>query len=108
MTRFQPKLTPDRRALLNIGCGWKTHRAWTNLDFSPYARLARHPQLVGLLERCGLITPVRRERLKQVDPDIICWDLRRGLPFDDGTFDAVYHSHFLEHLDREVAPVILR
>jgi hypothetical protein len=25
-------------------------------------------------------------------------DVRRGLPFDTGTFDAVYHSHIIEHL----------
>jgi predicted SAM-dependent methyltransferase len=31
----------------------------------------------------------------------------RGIPFDDNTFDVVYHSHFLEHLDREAAASFL-
>jgi SAM-dependent methyltransferase len=26
------------------------------------------------------------------------WDLRRRLPFADGSVDKIYHSHFLEHL----------
>jgi SAM-dependent methyltransferase len=107
MPRFQPKLTRHGHAFMNVGCGWKMHCEWTNLDFSPYARLVHHPHLVRLLDRCGLITGVRRERLSKVDPEILCWDLRRGMPFADGAFDAVYHSHFLEHLEREAAPIFL-
>ena len=34
-------------------------------------------------------------------------DLRKGLPFGDGTADAVYHSHFLPHLDRDLVPGFL-
>jgi predicted SAM-dependent methyltransferase len=26
------------------------------------------------------------------------WDLRRGFPLADGTVDAIFHEHFLEHL----------
>src|SRR5262245_4176420 len=26
------------------------------------------------------------------------WDLHRGIPFPDGSLDALYSSHFLEHL----------
>jgi predicted SAM-dependent methyltransferase len=29
------------------------------------------------------------------------WDLRRPLPFGDGTIDAIFHEHLLEHLDLE-------
>jgi len=28
----------------------------------------------------------------------ICWDLRKGIPFPDGTVSRIYSSHFLEHL----------
>jgi predicted SAM-dependent methyltransferase len=31
-------------------------------------------------------------------PANLIWDLKRGIPFEDGTVDAVFHEHLLEHL----------
>lgn len=59
--------------LVNIGCGSTWHPDWINLDL-----IARDPG-------------VRRH------------DLREGLPFGEGTVDACYSSHVLEHLEREEA-----
>lgn len=56
---------------LNIGCGRRYHRDWTNLD------------------------------LEANDPSVIRHDVTRGIPFDEHQFDAVYHSHILEHLRPE-------
>jgi predicted SAM-dependent methyltransferase len=64
--------------LLNVGCGSRFHRAWVNVDAAPGGREVR------------------------------AHDVRRGLPFPDRTFDAVYHSHVLEHLDREHGLALLR
>ncbi|MFM8154853.1 MAG: class I SAM-dependent methyltransferase [Actinomycetes bacterium] len=36
------------------------------------------------------------------------WDLRRGIPFPDSTVDAVYSSHFFEHLSYAEGQEILR
>ena len=108
MPSFAPKVMSDGRAMLNIGCGWKMHHAWTNLDFSPYAKLVSRPWLVRLLKQAGVLSPLRLQRLALVDPQIVCWDLRKGIPYADDTFDVVYHSHFLEHLDRTVAPIVLK
>jgi predicted SAM-dependent methyltransferase len=54
--------------LLNVGCGDHYHPEWCNVEIASR------------------------------DPAVILHDIRRGLPFEDGYFDAVYHSHVLEHL----------
>ena len=59
--------------LLNVGCGRCVHPDWLNVDLDP-----QHP----LVQRVNLLT---------------------GLPFEDGRFDAVYHSHVLEHLEPTAA-----
>lgn len=56
---------------LNIGCGRRYHRDWVNLD------------------------------LESIDAEIIPHDVTRGVPFEQSQFDAVYHSHILEHLKPE-------
>jgi len=62
---------------LNIGCGNRISPGWINLD-----RVSGAPE-------------VRR------------WDVTRGLPFADGSFDVVYASHLLEHLKRAEAMRLL-
>jgi len=62
---------------LNLGCGDQFNSTWTNVDISPRS------------------TSVLRH------------DLRQPLPFDCDSFDIVYHSHVLEHFDKQDAPVFL-
>jgi len=59
----------DAPRLLNVGCGQRFHNAWTNID------------------------------LESTDPSVQQYDITKGLPFEDQQYDAVYHSHVLEHLD---------
>lgn len=106
ISQFDVKKTSDRRAMLNIGCGVKTHPDWNNVDSSPYARLAGKRRLSGLLRQTGILSELRYERVRQVDPEMIHHDLRRGLPFADNVFDVVYHSHFIAHVDRRAAEFI--
>ena len=63
--------------LLNVGCGRCYHNAWTNID----------------LAACG--------------PEVREYDLRGGLPYNNDSFDAVYHSHVLEHLTPNAAVSML-
>jgi predicted SAM-dependent methyltransferase len=34
-------------------------------------------------------------------PTDVTWNLARGIPFDDGTVDAVFHEHLMEHIPLE-------
>jgi predicted SAM-dependent methyltransferase len=78
LTPAAPKKTPDGRILLNLGCGYTTHPAFTNVD----ALAAWHVHY---------IRPVN--------------DLR---PFADGSVDLVYVSHCLEHFShRKVGSVLM-
>lgn len=63
--------------MINIACGKRIHEEWENIDFSPQNP---HTKRVNLLAR---------------------------MPYDDSSFDVAYSSHFLEHVDREVAPKVL-
>jgi predicted SAM-dependent methyltransferase len=64
--------------LVNIGCGSTWHPAWVNLDVRPM-----HQE-------------IRR------------WDARKGLPFGSSEVDACYSSHFLEHLSRSQAQMLVQ
>jgi len=59
---------------LHLGCGSVHLKGWVNIDLS------------------GTGGPL----------DIV-WDLRRPLPFPDGSVDAVFHEHLLENLPIAVA-----
>jgi SAM-dependent methyltransferase len=94
--------------MLNLACGTRMHHDWNNVDFSPYARLARRPAFAWLLRASGFLSLERQRRLAAVDPQIIAWDLRRGIPFPPESFDSVYHSHFLEHIESYCALGLLQ
>ncbi|WP_026072282.1 class I SAM-dependent methyltransferase [Nodosilinea nodulosa] len=55
---------------LNLGCGTRFRPDWVNLD--------------SIAHSSGIIKH----------------DLQKGIPFDDDSFDVVYHSHVLEHFPR--------
>jgi SAM-dependent methyltransferase len=102
------KIQSDGRAMLNLACGSRMHSDWNNIDFSPLSWLVKHRRFVQLLKSLRLLSSNRFDRLKNIDREIIRWDLRKGIPFTEDTFDVVYHSHFLEHLHRHSALLLLR
>ena len=64
--------------LLNLGCGMKFHRAWVNVDYN------------------------------KTGQDVLPWDLRKGIPFPNASFRVVYHSHVLEHYNKNDALKFLK
>lgn len=63
----------EKRKLLNLGCGNRWHDDWINLDF-----VSRNKKVIA----CNLL---------------------KGIPFPSDYFDAVYHSHLLEHFSKKDA-----
>lgn len=64
--------------LLNLGCGYRFHPDWINVDFTSTGK------------------------------GVIAYNLTQGIPFPDDSFDVVYHSHMLEHLPKEGAKIFLK
>jgi predicted SAM-dependent methyltransferase len=62
---------------LNIGCGDRFNRKWINID------------------------------INSVDESVIPCDISNGINFDDNYFDVVYHSHVIEHIEKNLAPGFL-
>jgi SAM-dependent methyltransferase len=93
--------------VINLGCGTKTssHTDVVNVDWSPYLRLRSHTATRVLAP--VLLRGERRTKFKSLPDNIVVKNLAKGIPFADSTVDLVYSSHFLEHLDREVAPKFL-
>src|SRR4030042_5055094 len=58
---------------INLGGGNKYHNEWVNVD------------------------------LFSSSPFVRSWDLKKGIPYDDNTFEVVYHSQVIEHYEREDA-----
>lgn len=87
--------------VLNIGCGVKTTSApeVAHLDWSIYLIVKRNLLLRWLI--WPFLSAQRRAALESLPETIRAYDLRKGLPYADNSVDAAYHSHFLEHLDRE-------
>jgi SAM-dependent methyltransferase len=85
--------------VLNVGCGTKTSDdpSVINLDWSMYLVIKSNPVLARLSRL--FLSDGRLERLNSLPDSIVVHDLRKGIPYAADSVDAVYHSHFLEHLD---------
>jgi predicted SAM-dependent methyltransferase len=63
---------------LNLGCGYRFHPDWTNINFVATGE------------------------------GVIAHNLIEGIPFADETFDVVYHSHVLEHFSKKEGESFLK
>lgn len=92
--------------ILNLGCGNRTSPAMVNIDFSIYLRVRQNKVAAEVAKR--VLRGTRREQFVSLDDNIVVHDLRLGIPAEDASVDAVYHSHVLEHIDRDVVGAFLR
>jgi len=89
--------------ILNLGCGTKVSAKpnVVNIDWSVMLRMKKNPVFRAVAPM--VLKGERRARFESLPDNIMVHNLAKGIPFENGSFDAVYHSHILEHLDREVA-----
>jgi len=92
--------------VLNLGCGTKTSPKAINIDWSIYLTIKSN----YVFRLCSpiILSEDRRNKLCALDRSILVHDIRKGLPFDGHSIDAVYHSHMFEHIDRNKAPIFLQ
>lgn len=93
---------------LNLGCGWKTsdRPGVVNIDWSITLRIRTNP--IFRLFVPLLLKGERLEHFRGLSKNILVHNLAKGIPFPDGSADYAYHSHVLEHIDREIAALFIR
>lgn len=93
--------TPCR---LHLGAFDQVHDGWLNTDVTPHLFVARMPGMAWLLHRAGVIGADRYAAHRSgAFRSLRYLDVGRRFRFPDDTFEAVYASHLLEHLEPEVA-----
>jgi SAM-dependent methyltransferase len=85
--------------MLNLGCGNRTSPAAVNIDWGITLRLKQWGAPAFLMRR--LMPPDKFRQYQAIPKDIMVHDLARGIPFPDASVDLVYHSHVIEHIDRQ-------
>ena len=88
--------------ILNLGSGTKVskEKEVINIDWSLYLRIKSN----FFLRKASkfFLSPDRLAKLNSMGDNILVHNLAKGIPFEDESVDAVYHSHLFEHLDKEI------
>ena len=97
-----PKRAEIRKVQMGLyvqyGCGFCAPEGWVNFDASPTLRIEKLP-IIGHF--------VKKNRTR-FPANVRYGDIVLGLPISNGSADAVYASHVLEHLAREDFETALR
>ena len=97
---------------VNLGCGLAVAPGWINVDASLNAVLANLPR--ALLPLAYRLSGSNRYYTREQYIGLLSGhrfvhhDLAHSLPFADASVDVVYSSHFVEHLFRDEAVVLMR
>jgi predicted SAM-dependent methyltransferase len=84
---------------LHIGCFNHVVEGWHNTDITPHLWIARIPFAPQLCRAAGLISEDRyQDHRKGVFRSVHYLNVHKRFPFPDGTFEAAYCSHVLEHI----------
>ncbi len=90
---------------LNLGSGPQIVDGWISIDKSWGPVLARHGTARAALHRLGVLD--EGQASLHWPPEIQRIDLTRKWPWPEGSVDAIYSSHFLEHVRPSHARALL-
>ena len=97
-----PKRAEIRKVQMGLyvqyGCGFCAPEGWVNFDASPTLRIEKLPIIGHFVKKNRTWFPA----------NVRYGDIVLGLPISNGSADAVYASHVLEHLAREDFETALR
>ena len=94
---------------LHIGAFDVVHEGWLNTDVTPHMAVARVPGLPAALRRAGRLSDERWAAYRAGTFRRLHYlDLTQPLPYPDGSFEAAFGSHVLEHLTPDEAAGVLR
>lgn len=85
--------------LLNLGSGAKVSTRMINIDWSLRLVISRS-KILQLASR-PFLSDSEYNKIRAIGKNVLVHDLRKGIPFPNNSSDLVYHSHVLEHIDRE-------
>ena len=111
-SRQRPPLPEHGPVRINLGSSLSVAEGWINIDGGLGALLAGRPRpLVRLAYRLSGSAGHMSER-EFVDVlsrhRFVHHDLTYGIPFPDGCAEAIFSSHFLEHVSRADAEALMR
>lgn len=82
---------------MHVGCGLKAPEGWINLDGSINAWFSNHAKFARLL------SPIIGKGWQNWPQGIVWTSLNGKLPFATSSVNAIYTSHFVEHLTQKEA-----
>ncbi len=87
---------------LNVGSGPRVADGWLSLDGSWQVYFAKRPRLAAFAR------VISGHKVGTWPKTIVYANIRKRLAYPDGSIDAVYASHVIEHLYRDEALAFLR
>lgn len=94
---------------INIGCGDKPTKGWSNYDNSWSVRLAKNKLATYIIWRLGVLSEAQYKFISFVKNTNILWaNATKYIPEGDSSVDVVYSSHMLEHIERDEALLFLK
>lgn len=92
--------SPSETRKVNVGCGSTPTLGWNNYDNSITVWLAKRRILSLVLTWLGILTTSQSDFIRIARARNIAWaDGTKRIPLADGSVEALYACHVLEHLE---------